>query len=72
MTAPERVKGNLVRTEGEMRQAELDLSYCTIPAPIDGVVGVRGVRVGNYVHAGTGTALIAVMPVQDVFVVTHF
>lgn len=55
-----------------MRQAELDLSYCTIPAPIDGVVGVRGVRVGNYVHAGTGTALIAVMPVQDVFVVTHF
>lgn len=66
----DRAKGSRVRAEGELRQAELDLSYCTIPAPINGVVGVRGVRVGNYVHAGT--ALMAVVPVQDAFVVAHF
>ncbi|WP_342629554.1 HlyD family secretion protein [Nguyenibacter vanlangensis] len=66
----ERAKGDLVRAQGMAQQAELDLSYCTIPAPVDGVVGARGVRVGNYVHPGT--ALMAVTPVQDAFVVAHF
>jgi len=66
----ERAKGNLTRAEGEQQRAELDLSYCTIPAPVDGVVGARGVRVGNYVNPGS--ALMAVTPVQDAFVVAHF
>ncbi|GAJ30771.1 HlyD family secretion protein [Acidomonas methanolica] len=66
----ERARGDLTRAEGEQRRAELDLSYCTIPAPVDGVVGARGVRVGNYVHPGS--ALMAITPVQDAFVVAHF
>lgn len=66
----ERAKGNLIRAEGEQQRAALDLSYCTIPAPVDGVVGARGVRVGNYVNPGS--ALMAVTPVQDAFVVAHF
>ncbi|MFS3137339.1 HlyD family secretion protein [Gluconacetobacter sacchari] len=65
-----RARGNLTRAEGEEQRAELDLSYCTIPAPVDGVVGARGVRVGNYVNPGS--ALLAVTPVQDAFVVAHF
>ena len=35
------------------RQAELNLSYTTIVAPIDGVVGNRTLRVGQFVQAGT-------------------
>jgi membrane fusion protein, multidrug efflux system len=66
----ERAKGNLSRAEGEQQRAELDLSYCIIPAPVDGVVGARGVRVGNYV--APGSALMAITPVQDAFVVAHF
>ena len=41
-------------------QAELNLSYTTIVAPVDGVVGNRTLRVGQYVQAGT--QLMAVVP----------
>ena len=41
-------------------QAELNLSYTAIVAPIDGVIGNRTLRVGQYVQAGT--QLMAVVP----------
>jgi membrane fusion protein (multidrug efflux system) len=52
------------------RQAELQLSYATIVAPIDGTVGARSVRVGQFVQAGT--QLMAVVPLQSVYVVANF
>ncbi|MFT8462780.1 HlyD family secretion protein [Acetobacter persici] len=66
----ERARGLLVRAEGDEKQAELNLSYCTIPAPVDGVVGERGVRVGNYVQPGTG--ILAVVPVHEAYVLANF
>ena len=51
-------------------QAELNLSYATIMAPIDGTVGARAVRVGQLVQAGT--QLMAVVPLQQVYVVANF
>src|SRR6185312_7794908 len=51
-------------------QAALNLSYTTIVAPMDGVVGNRGLRVGQYVQAGT--QLMAVVPVNGVYVVANF
>ncbi|BAK82812.1 HlyD family secretion protein [Komagataeibacter medellinensis] len=66
----ERARGMLLRAQGDERQAELNLSYCTIPAPMDGVVGARGVRVGNYVHAGTG--ILAVVPTHEAYVLANF
>jgi membrane fusion protein, multidrug efflux system len=66
----EEAKGNLLRAQGEQQQAELNLSYCTIPAPVAGVVGERGVRVGAYVHAGT--SLLAVVPTQAAYVLANF
>src|SRR5262249_52740013 len=52
------------------QQAQLNLSYTTITAPIDGAVGARSLRVGQYVQAGT--ALMAVVPLQSVYVVANF
>jgi len=52
------------------RQAELNLSYATIVAPVDGVVGARAVRVGQYIQAGT--QLMAVVPLHSVYVVANF
>ncbi len=52
------------------QQAELNLSYTTITAPIDGTVGARSLRVGQYVQAGT--QLMAVVPLQAVYVVGNF
>ncbi|MFT8674600.1 MAG: HlyD family secretion protein [Acetobacter sp.] len=63
-------RGALARAQGDARQAELDLSYCTIPAPVDGTVGERGVRVGAYVHPGTG--ILAVVPTQAAYVLANF
>ncbi|MGG6430396.1 HlyD family secretion protein [Acetobacter ghanensis] len=66
----ERAQGLLLRAQGDAKQAELNLSYCTIPAPMDGVVGERGVRVGNYVHPGTG--ILAVVPTHEAYVLANF
>lgn len=66
----EHAKGVLLHAQGAAKQAELDLSYCSIPAPVDGVVGERGVRVGAYVHPGTG--ILAVVPTQAAYVLANF
>ena len=51
-------------------QSELNLSYTTIVAPVDGTVGARSLRVGQYVTAGT--QLMAVVPLDAVYVVANF
>jgi membrane fusion protein (multidrug efflux system) len=51
-------------------QAALNLSYTTVVAPVDGVVGNRSLRAGQYVQAGT--QLMAVVPVNAVYVVANF
>jgi membrane fusion protein (multidrug efflux system) len=51
-------------------QAELNLSYATIVSPIDGVVGARTLRVGQYVQAGA--QLMAVVPVSTAYVVANY
>ena len=52
------------------RQAEINLSYTTLVAPVDGTVGARSIRVGQFVAAGT--QLMAVVPLQDVYVIANF
>ncbi len=56
--------------EAAAHQAELNLSYTIITAPIDGTVGARSLRDGQYVQAGT--QLMAVVPLQSVYVIGNF
>ena len=58
------------RAKAQQRQAELNLSYTTIVSPIDGVVGNRSLRVGQYVQAGT--QLMALVPSQGAYVIANF
>ncbi|MFB9268436.1 HlyD family secretion protein [Bradyrhizobium erythrophlei] len=58
------------RARAVERQAELNLSYTKISAPVDGTVGARTLRVGQYVQAGT--QLMAVVPLDAVYVVANF
>jgi membrane fusion protein (multidrug efflux system) len=51
-------------------QAELNLSYTTIVSAVDGTVGARSLRVGQYVQAGT--QLMAVVPLHAVYIVANF
>jgi membrane fusion protein, multidrug efflux system len=60
----------LAQKQAALHQAELNESYTTIVAPEDGTIGVRTVRVGQYVQAGT--QLMAVAPLRHVYVVANF
>ena len=52
------------------QQAALNLSYTEITAPVEGTVGARTLRVGQYVQAGT--QLMAVVPLDAVYVIANF
>src|ERR1700750_9189 len=52
------------------REAELNLSDTQISAPVDGTVGARTLRVGQFVQAGT--QLMAVVPLDQVYIVANF
>ena len=52
------------------QQAALNLSYTQVTAPVDGSVGARSLRVGQYVQAGT--QLMAVVPLDAVYVIANF
>src|SRR6201991_1828353 len=60
----------LARAEAQQHQAELNLGYTTITAPIDGVVGNRTLRVGQYVQAGT--QLMSVVPASGAYVIANY
>jgi membrane fusion protein (multidrug efflux system) len=60
----------LARAEAVRSQAELNLEYTSIVAPIDGVVGNRTLRPGQFVQAGT--QLMSVVPVSGVYVVANY
>jgi membrane fusion protein (multidrug efflux system) len=60
----------LARAEAAERQAELNLSYTTISAPVDGVVGARSLRIGQYVQAGT--QLMSVVPAASAYIVANY
>ncbi|HEX4368242.1 MAG TPA: HlyD family secretion protein, partial [Rhodopila sp.] len=51
-------------------QAELNLGYTVITAPVNGTVGARTLRVGQYVTAGT--QLMAVVPLSAVYIVANY
>ncbi|HEX4742378.1 MAG TPA: HlyD family secretion protein [Caulobacteraceae bacterium] len=63
-------QAQLAHAQAALGQAQLNLSYATITAPIDGTVGARTVRVGQYVQAGT--QLMALVPLQKVYVVANY
>jgi membrane fusion protein (multidrug efflux system) len=58
------------RDEALRSQAELNLSYTTILSPVDGVVGNRTLRVGQFVQAGT--QLMAVVPLAAAYIVANY
>jgi membrane fusion protein (multidrug efflux system) len=60
----------LARAQALQSQAELNLEYTSIVAPIDGVVGNRSLRIGQFVQAGT--QLMSVVPVAGAYVVANF
>ena len=65
-----KARAMLAHDQALREQADLNLSYTTIVSPVDGVVGNRSLRTGQYVQAGT--QLMAVVPTNAVYVVANF
>jgi membrane fusion protein (multidrug efflux system) len=56
----ERAAAEVSSARARVTQAELDLSYCTISSPIDGIIGFLQVDEGNLVGRGDATLLATV------------
>ncbi|WP_368516951.1 HlyD family secretion protein [Rhizobium sp.] len=61
---------DLQKSQAVQHQAELNLSYTTIKAPVDGTVGNRTLRIGQYVQAGT--QLMSLVPTDQAYVVANY
>jgi membrane fusion protein (multidrug efflux system) len=58
------------QAEAARRLAELNVAYATIKAPVRGVVSRRTVEAGQVIQPGT--PLMAVIPLDDVWIVANF
>src|SRR5215469_9986672 len=58
------------RATALQRQAELNLGYTSITAPIDGVVGNRTLRTGQFVQAGT--QLMSLVPASGAYIIANY
>jgi membrane fusion protein (multidrug efflux system) len=64
-------RASLEGAEAKLEQAQLNLTYTTIVAPVDGVVGDRSLRLGQFVSAGTN--LLTLVPTgRDIYLVANF
>jgi membrane fusion protein, multidrug efflux system len=66
----ESMDAQALRSKSALDQAQLNLSYTTITAPVDGVVGKRSVQVGS--NVAIGQDLMAVVPLRDIWVTANF
>ncbi len=60
----------IAAAKAQVRQAELNLSYTRIAAPLDGMIGELSVQTGNYV--APGAALMALVPLQQIYIVANY
>jgi membrane fusion protein (multidrug efflux system) len=58
------------KSKTAVEQAQLNLSYTRIVAPVDGIVAKRSAQPGQYVSPGQ--QLMAVVPLDDVWVTANF
>jgi len=65
-----KARADVALAQATLQQSQLNLGYTIITSPIDGVVGERSLRVGQYVQAAT--QLMAVVPLQAVYIVANY
>jgi len=44
-------------SEAQLRNAQIDLGYCSITSPLDGIIGITKAQVGDYVSPGPFTSI---------------
>ena len=80
LTAPQQVaisqaraktsEAQVLQKRAAVDQARLNLSYCTIVAPVSGIVEKKSVEVGS--NVSPGQELMAVVPLDDIWITADF
>jgi membrane fusion protein, multidrug efflux system len=60
----------LAQRKALLDQAKLNLQYCTIVAPVSGIVGKKTVELGE--NVSPGLQMMAVVPLDDIWVTANF
>ncbi|WP_428032105.1 HlyD family secretion protein [Ancylobacter sp.] len=63
-------RASLAHNEAVRETARLNLGYTQLTAPVDGVVGARTLRVGQFVEPGN--QLLAVVPLQATYIIANY
>ena len=61
-------EGAVKADQGAVASAELQLSFCQVVAPINGVVGLRQVDVGNLIHSSDTNGIVVITQIQPIAV----
>ena len=67
-------EGTVKADQGQVESAQVNLDYCHIVSPVDGVVGLRQVDQGNYVQTSDASGLVVIAqidPMTVIFTVTE-
>ena len=62
-------QGTVRNDEGQVKYAQVQLSYCHLDAPASGRVGLRLVDPGNTIFSGSSNALVVITQLQPISVV---
>lgn len=65
VTTSKVAEADLLAAQAALATAELNLSYTTMTAPFDGMIGGRNVDVGNFVGSSADTMLLATVSTTD-------
>lgn len=63
------IQGSIVADKAQISNAQLNLTYCQIIAPIAGKVGLRLVDPGNIVHAASSTGLLVITQMEPIAII---
>jgi multidrug efflux system membrane fusion protein len=67
-------EGTVKADQGQVESAQVNLDYCHIVSPVEGIVGLRQVDEGNYVQTSDSSGLVVVTqinPMTVIFTVTE-
>ncbi len=62
-------QASLQGDDAQIASAALNLSFCRITAPIEGVVGLRLIDIGNLIHATDQTGIVSITQVHPISLV---
>jgi len=59
-------KAMVSSTEASLRNAQIELGYCNVVAPITGMIGISAVKVGDYVNRGPQFIINTVSSIDNI------